>query len=629
MKISVRDVTAWTDSMVVLSWLVGNPRRFKTFVGNRVTQIISDIPPDRWKHVAGTENPADCASRGLYPSKLIDHQLWWNGPEWLWLDPTNWSNEVLCGARSDITVSTEEVASHVIVEAPESNRTWIFPLDKYSSYERLLRVISWTKRFIKNCRNPNGVKVVKPYVTTMEISNAETTLCLIIQSHQFSIEVELLKAKRPLPKGNRLLPLSPIMDSDGVLRVGGRQRQARISYSKMHPVILHAKHSITRLIIMSEHKRLLHGGPTLMMASLARRFHILCARKVIRAMARECVICKRPLSTKPKPPLFGQLPIERVTPGPVFDHTGLDFARPLLIKYGHVRKPTVVKSYVCVFVSLTVKAVHLELVSDLTTEAFIACLRRFVAHRGHPSVLWSDHGLNFVGANRELKEMYEFQKKQITQIAISEFCSSQRIQWKFIPERSPHFGGIWESAVKSFKNHLKRIIGDVKLTYEETYTVITQIEGCLNSRPLVATGAMDDDGIEVLTPGHFLIGRPLTAIPDPENSYQSMSLLKRWHLCQLLTHHFWKRWLLEYLSTLQKIYKWQYPTKGVVPGDVVLIIEKGIVPMKWPMARIIKTYPGEDGVTRVVDIKTAKGIYRRPVHKLAPLISMENESHSN
>ena len=412
-----------------------------------------------------------------------------------------------------------------------------------------------------------------------------------------------------------------------MLRVGGRQRQARISYSKMHPVILHAKHSITRLIIMSEHKRLLHGGPTLMMASLARRFHILCARKVIRAMARECVICKR-WSTKPKPPLFGQLPIERVTPGPVFDNTGSDFAGPLLIKYGHVRKPTVVKSYVCVFVSLTVKAVHLELVSDLTTEAFIACLRRFVARRGHPSVLWSDHGLNFVGANRELKEMYEFQKKQITQIAISEFCS-QRIQWKFIPERSPHFGGIWESAVKSFKNHLKRIIGDVKLTYEETYTVITQIEGCLNSRPLVATGAMDDDGIEVLTPGHFLIGRPLTAIPDPENSYQSMSLLKRWHLCQLLTLHFWKRWLLEYLSTLQKIYKWQYPTKGVVPGDVVLIIEKGIMPMKWPMARIIKTYPGEDGVTRVVDIKTAKGIYRRPVHKLAPLISMENESHSN
>ena len=205
-------------------------------------------------------------------------------------------------------------------------------------------------------------------------------------------------------------------------------------------------------------------------------------------------VCHR-WSTKPKPPSLGWLPIEHLTPGPIFDKTGLDYAGPLLIKYGYVRKPTIVKAYVCVFVSLTVKSVHLELVTDLTSEAFLACLRRFIARRGYPSLLWSDHGSNFIGAKRELKEMFNFLKEQVTQKAVSEFCSANCIEWRFIPEHSPHFGGIWEAVVKSFKMHLKHVVGDVKLTYEEAITVLTQIEICLKSHPLVYANASDDDGI--------------------------------------------------------------------------------------------------------------------------------------
>ena len=121
--------------------------------------------------------------------------------------------------------------------------------------------------------------------------------------------------------------------------------------------------------------------------------------------------------------MMGQLPLEQLAPGSVFDKTGLDYAGPFNIKYGYVRRPTIVKAYVCVFVSLTVKAVHLELVSDLTSEAFIACLRRFISRRGYPSMLWSDHGSNFIGAKREIKELLEFLNKQKTQKSISEFCS--------------------------------------------------------------------------------------------------------------------------------------------------------------------------------------------------------------
>ena len=137
----------------------------------------------------------------------------------------------------------------------------------------------------------------------------------------------------------------------------------------------------------------------------------------------------------------------------------MDYAGPFLVKYGVVRKPTIAKTYLCVLISMTVKAVHLELVSDLTSEPFIAALRGFIARRGYPSLLWSDHGTNFVGANRELNQFLE---SQITQGNISEFCSTRNIEWQFIPEHSPHFGGLWESTVKSVKTHLRKIVWTVK-----------------------------------------------------------------------------------------------------------------------------------------------------------------------
>ena len=178
---------------------------------------------------------------------------------------------------------------------------------------------------------------------------------------------------------------------------------------------------------------------------------------------------------------MGQLPPERITSDIVFEHVGLDYAGPLYLKRGSVRKPVVLKSYVCVFVSMSVKAVHLELVSDLTTDAFLACLKRFIARRGRPTSIWSDHGTNFVGANCSLKELYEFLLSQKTKAVVCDFSSNQGIDWHFIPERAPHFGGLWEAAVKSFKTHLTRIVGNSKLDFEEMSTILAQIEACLTA----------------------------------------------------------------------------------------------------------------------------------------------------
>ena len=354
--IPLASVYAWIDSTIVLNWLVGNPRRFKTYVGNRVSYIVELIAPERWNHVAGFENPADCASRGMFPSELLDHALWWNGPTWLPQDPSQWPKQLNL-PPPESKDEEKELFLHTVLNPLTS----VLNVNDYSSFTRLKRVTSWILRFTCNCRSRKlGAEPGRhPYLTTQELRNAEAYWYTFAQQDYFKQEIDAIKSRSDFNKASPLLSLRPMIDSSGLLRVSGRQQHSRMSYSQRHPIILHHKHPLTRLIIRSEHLALLHAGPTLLAASLCRHFHILGCRKVIRSITRECITCRK-LSAKPSSQLAGQLPIERLTPGPVFDKVGIDFAGPIYVKYAHVRKPVIVKAYVCLFVSLSVKAVHLE-----------------------------------------------------------------------------------------------------------------------------------------------------------------------------------------------------------------------------------------------------------------------------
>ena len=617
LSIPTSSVFAWTDSTIVLSWLNGNPRRLKTFVGNRVSHIMQLIPPDRWNHVSSPDNPADCASRGLFPTELLNHELWWKAPDWLRSSSADWPTQSCLPAPELPSGEERDICLHITMDTTNP----VVPIERFSSFTRLKRVTAWINRFINNCRKSQD-RHTRLYLSTPELVTSEKYWISLTQHQVFITEIEALKSHEVLSKSSRLFSLHPFLDSNGLLRVGGRGRNAQMSYSLIHPVILPGKHPITSLLISSEHRRLMHAGPTLLTASLSRRYYITGCRKIVHSITRGCITCRRS-TARPEHQLLGQIPAERITPDSVFNRVGLDYAGPFLPKYGSIRKPSTVKAYVCIFVSLTVKAVHLELVSDLTTEAFIGALRRFISRRGKPSLLWSDHGTNFVGAARELKEFTAFFQNQQTQGIVSEFCSTQHITWKFIPERTPHFGGLWEAAVKSMKTHLRRVIGETKLTFEEFTTVLTQVEACLNSRPLGPLPC-EGDTIEPLTPGHFLIGRPLEALPDPSMSYRSISLLKRWQLCQHLVRHFWKRWTTEYIDIIRRFTKWHHPSRNLQAGDVVILHEDNLIPTKWPLGRIIKTYVGKDEIVRVVDVKTAHGVYKRPVTKIALLLPIEN-----
>ena len=230
-----------------------------------------------------------------------------------------------------------------------------------------------------------------------------------------------------------------------------------------------------------------------------------------------------------------------------------------------------------------------------------------------------------MGANHILKDLYQFLRQQDTEDSVINFCSAQGIEWQFIPEKAPHFGGLWEAAVKSFKYHLTRITANVKLTFEELTTTLCQIESWLNSRPLL-TSYEDIDGIQPLTPGHFMIGRPLETLPDPTYVTQAKpsSVLKRWHLCQALVRHFWKRWSSEYLNTLRGIHKWRHPTRDLTIGDIVLLKEDNQNSTTWPLAKVIQVYKGIDGHVRVVTVKAKSSTYKRPVHKVAMVLSSKD-----
>ena len=190
--------------------------------------------------------------------------------------------------------------------------------------------------------------------------------------------------------------------------------------------------------------------------------------------------------------------------------------------------------------SVATKAIHLEVVSSLTTGAFNAALKRFVSRKGLPGHIYSDHGTNFVGARNELKELYNFLSLSTTDEAVSQCLLSKKVTWHHIPERAPHFGGIWESAVKFTKHHLKRTVGAIKLTFEELSTVACQVEACFNSRPYLAQDSHDPEGEMPLTSGHFLIGRPMQAYPE-EPPEPDLTLQNRWelasHLCSSSVLH--------------------------------------------------------------------------------------------
>ncbi|XP_024875128.1 uncharacterized protein LOC112456671 [Temnothorax curvispinosus] len=609
-RLEIEDVGYWTDSEIVLQWIRATNKRWSVFVANRVGEIHRLSRPTQWYHVSSEFNPADYVSRGSFPASLSNASLWWSGPSWLQHEAQDWNTNIppLLG---EIPEQRPTLTSIVTID----DKHEIFT--RFSSLNKLIRVIALCIRFITNIRSKPESRI-KDRLTTQELFESNRRLIRIIQQSAFKQELHSLKANGCVSRKSKLLSLAPFIDEQDIIRVGGRLRNSAISPDKKHPVVLPADHPFTRLVIAHEHRKQLHAGAQTTLAAVRDKYWPLSARNSIKKHIRQCITCYK-AAPRTSETIMSELPSYTVTPSKPFAHSGVDYCGPIHIKSSQLRNAKLVKTYIAIFVCLCTKAVHIELVSSLSTEAFLNALKRFIARRGKVSCIYSDNGTNFQGAANSLKEFYQLLHNKHHQDTVDTTLKEDNIEWSFIPPHAPHFGGIWEAAVKSAKNHLKRVVGDAALTFEEMYTVLAQIEAVMNSRPLTPI-SNDPNDLSYLTPGHFLVGDSLTSTPQQDVSRVPINRLSRWQRINQIYQHFWKRWSCEYLQQLQQRTKWRY-SKGLqlTTGDMVMIREDDSSPLKWTVGRIENIYPGADGIARVASIKTIKGTYKRPITKLCIL----------
>lgn len=401
------------------------------------------------------------------------------------------------------------------------------------------------------------------------------------------------------------------------MRLNGRlAKSPTLSYTEKHPIVLPYFCHFTRLLVDYVHLLSVHGGNQLMLRIMRIEYWIPRVKILIRASinrCKPCLLAKKRSCTQ----IMAALPPERTLVTRPFTTTGVDFAGPFDIKSFTGRYCRITKGYVCVFVCFSTKAIHLEATTDLSSSTFLSAFHRFIARRGCPKSIFSDNGTNFVGASREIERDFKSFLREGRDIVCSAL-GYQELVWQFIPAGAPHMGGLWESAVKSFKSHFYRFSRNFKYTFEELSTVLARIEACLNSRPLCPMSENLDDLI-ALTPGHFLVGAPLLSPPEPVIEESPLSLVNRYRKLKSLSHQFCMRWKDEYLHILHKRYKWKFPERNLQINDLVVIRHEQLPPTSWKLGRVIKTHPGDDGQVRVVDIRTEQGDVRRPVTKLVVL----------
>lgn len=602
LNIPKQQLHAWTDSTIVLAWLKGGASRWTTFVSNRVSEILTILDYEQWSHVTTDMNPADCASRGLRPTELQSNTLWWHGPNWIY--------DVNLNRKYDEIPETEEeqkIKSMNIIQDINEEFEWT----KFSNLNRMLRVISFCKRILYWKKPKEERDKLPKYITIQEMNNVLQMCIKQAQEFQFGEEIRYLKNKSCVPKKSVLHTLYPLLDQNGILRVGGRIDQAHLSYDERHPIILPSKSHLTWLLISDAHYKTLHGGPQIMLNYVRSKYWILRGRERVKKYYRTCITCRR-YSNTTNTQLMGQLPKVRLTPSKPFKSSGVDYAGPINIRFSPGRGSKSFKGYICLFICMVTRAIHIEAVTDLTSKGFLAAFKRFTSRRGHCQDLYSDNGTNFVGADKLLRIMFNSAKSQFTQ-DIAEALALKYTNWHFIPPQAPNFGGLWEAGVRSVKSHLRKVIGESTLTYEELCTVLAEVEACVNSRPLTIFSNDPNDPLP-LTPGHFLVGEPLLNVVHKDDNV--VNLQDRWKLCNKMVRHFWTRWSTEYLVTLNNRYKWTTHKVEPIIGDIVILKEDNIPPAKWLLGKIVETHPGIDNIVRVVTIETQKGMFKRPCNKL-------------
>ncbi|XP_065190767.1 uncharacterized protein LOC135821699 [Sycon ciliatum] len=489
------------------------------------------------------------------------------------------------------------------------SKDWKLEPRNFSSWRVAVRRLALVLHFVSNCRTPVDERQVGS-LSPEEVTDAELSFTRTAQQESFP-EYALLRKGKAIPTTSKLASLCPRLDEDGVMRVEGRTQNAEfLPEATKHPIVLPRHNWVTYLIVKDQHEAANHAaGVNHTWSLLRQRFWIIAGREAVRECEQRCTECRK-RKAKPVTPIMAPLPKIRLeSPRRAFGRVAVDYAGPFTTVQGRGQRRA--KRYLCLFTCLTCRAVHLELSYSLDTSSFLNAFERMSNRRGVPEEVLSDNGTNFVGGQRELKELEQ------EQAALQ--LKYPRVRWHFIPPGAPHFGGVHETMVKAAKKAIHAVLSDASITDEELQTAFCSAESLLNSRPLTIPSVDARDDLP-LTPNHFLVGRvEQFSIGTSSDDYR---LQQRWRRVQELVTHFWHRWMKEWVPGLNRRAKWSAEERNIAVGDIVLVITADTPRGKWPLGRVTEVMPGQDGTVRVARVLVGGKTVTRPVVRLCPVVTV-------
>ena len=611
--------SCFTDSKVALFWIRGKGKEWKQFVYNRVKEIRELVPPKYWSHCPGKENPADLPSRGVSPKELEFSAVWRHGPDWLPKKSVEDSNDELMMPEECVSEmkAKECTLTHSLLVSTEHHRIGqLIHCDSFSGLQKLLRVTVYVRKFalrFKSIITSNSTPIDWT-ITAEDMERAEMDWVTDCQRHLTTeVKFDLWKSQ-----------LNAFLDQQGVWRCGGRLNKANISYSSKHPILLSKQHHLTTLITQYAHERTMHGGVKDTLTEIRSKYWIVKGRQFVRKIIYKCVTCRKVEGPKyrnvPPPPL----PEFRVKEAPPFAYCGVDFAGPLYIRVDE--EPESRKVWICLYTCCVTRAVHLELLPDMSAQTFLRSFKRFTARRGTPLKMISDNAKTFISAAQTIEDM-------LASSEVQQYVTCLRVKWSFTLEKAPWWGGFYERMIQSMKRCLKKTIGKAKLTHDELSTALTEVEAILNSRPLSYISS--DDLEEPLTPSHMLTGRRILSLPDGASTVSEgdidfevnpQEFHARVRNLNDALDQFWDRWRNEYLLQLRERYPPTNSTglpRSPIPGEVVLIHDEHHPRTMWRLARVCEVITSSDGEIRgaslVVSTNGKLSTLRRPLSCLYPL----------
>ena len=497
-------------------------------------------------------------------------------------------------------------------------------IENYSSLTKLIRVTAWCCRFANKMK---GISDEQGALTSAELRNSTRHWERFIQRKEYG---ECLKSIRSNGQNQLKLQLGLNFDENGILRCSSRLQEPMYQRDRLYPVLLPKKNYFTTLVIQQIHQRLFHAGVSHTLAQMRGQYWIPQGRREVQRVLNKCSKCRKAIGGPFRLPTMPPWPAKKVIASPPFSYTGLDYFGPLYARDERV----ISKRWVCLYTCLVTRAIHLEIVNDLSASEFLEAFRRFISRRGKPIEIISDNASQFKMA----KTIIERAWVNITiDDTVQSYIADRGIKWNFILQFAPWMGGFYERLVGLVKVALRKSLAKECLTTFQLQTIITEIEGVLNCRPLVYVGADIESGF-ALTPADFLLINSKSGIPileeesDPEYLPAASSkqcILDKWKHRQLSLNKFWDIWNKEYLLSLrersQTVIKQKKGTSRAEPrvGTIVIISER-LPRGSWKMGKILECIAGNDGQSRSAKVLLASG--KTIVRSIGHLIPIECSS---